>query len=35
VVEEEGTRATALRAGEVDFAKYVKYVPPAHVERLS
>jgi peptide/nickel transport system substrate-binding protein len=32
VVEEEGTRATALRAGEVDFANYV---PPEHVERLS
>jgi peptide/nickel transport system substrate-binding protein len=32
VVEEEVTRATGLRAGEVDFANYV---PREHVERLS
>jgi hypothetical protein len=32
MLEEEVTRVTALRAGEVDFANYV---PPEHVERLS
>ena len=32
LVEEEVTRATALRAGEVDFANYA---PREHVERLS